>query len=348
MDNRMTVKELEEQLERLAVADLDAGQLDAAVMKLGQLAALELMAEDAAREPGKAAPDGVTPELNEVWSDVLERAREQAQADLKDAPARVEPDLEEEPGRRVAVLLPLAGLGVLIVALLLIFGAGRAFESSAAAAREAQRAQLATAAAATPEPVPTSTRVPRPTAVPRAAAGAADDTADGAGEEAPCVDDNGAPLPPRSWLCRGRAIRGSAGTGGLRSATSDDAGSTAPPYEVVNSMRLGMPKRVRYEVNVVVPPSYSREEIVAVLTDAVRKTLRQKADARAVGVFAYSSRAGLGAGWDRGRALASVDGQGWTGDRTFAPVAPGTRDQGRIYLTLGNAIANGEAIEVDR
>jgi hypothetical protein len=120
------------------------------------------------------------------------------------------------------------------------------------------------------------------------------------------------------------------------------------PYEVVNTMRLGMPQRVRYEVNVIVCPTYSREELVAVLADAARKTLRTRSDARAVGVFAYSSAALTGKGWDRGRALTSIDGQGWTGDRTFAPIARTQMDQGRIYLALGTTLALGEQIEVDR
>ena len=113
-------------------------------------------------------------------------------------------------------------------------------------------------------------------------------------------------------------------------------------------MRLGMPQRVRYEVNVIVPPTYSREELVAVLADAARKTLRTRSDARAVGVFAYSSSALIGKGWDRGRALTSIDGQGWTGDRSFAPIARTQLDLGRIYLTLGTTLALGEQIEVDR
>lgn len=344
----MTVKELERELERLAVADMDSGQLDAAVMKLGQLAAIELMAEDAAREPSTAEARAAA--IDELWSDAVERAREHAQADLEEAPAQLDPDVEAVASGRPAVLLPLAGLGVLIVALLLIVGAGRAFESVASGVdRSAQSGTAASSAVASPEPLSTSTRVPRPTAVPRTsvAAPAEGGTADDA-NDAGCVDESGAPLPASSWLCRGRAIRGSAGGGSGPPPPDTVAESVVPPYETVNTMRLGMPKRVRYEVNVVVPPSYSREELVAVLTDAVRKTMRQKGDARAVGVFVYGSRSSLGTGWDRGRALASVDGQGWTGDRTFAPVAPSLRDQGRIYLTLGTALASGEAIEVDR
>jgi hypothetical protein len=84
------------------------------------------------------------------------------------------------------------------------------------------------------------------------------------------------------------------------------------------------------------------------LAEAARKALRERPDARAVGVFAHRSRNVVGKGWDRGRALISVDSQGWTGDRTFAPVAREQKDDGRIYITPGTTLAPDEQIEVDR
>jgi hypothetical protein len=355
MDDKMTVKELEHQLERLADADLDAGQLDAAVMKLGQLAAIELLAEDAAREPGDVAPSAAPPRET-AWTGALGRAREQAQTDPAELHLAEMQEAEEAAPARGGgwgALLPLAGLVLMVLALLVIFGAGRAFDSTAAVPdgrSVGEQSEVSPAPAAEPSPLATrASQRAQPTARPLDAAAAEPGVASDDGEDAPCVDESGTPLPASSWLCRGRAIRGSAGAGaGESAAVAAPAGPAAPPYQIVNSMRLGMPKRVRYEVNVVVPPSSSREEIVAALTDVARKTLREKVDARAVGVFAYSSRAALGTGWDLGRALASVDGQGWTGDRTFAPAASGTRDQGRIYVTLGTTLAPGEAIEVDR
>jgi hypothetical protein len=118
----MTVKELEKQLERLAVADLDAGQLDAAVGRLGQLAALELMAEEAAREPGALALSDAGPVPSAVWADAVERARDQAWVGLGDALDLINVDIRGEPARRRHMLLPMASLGVLVIALLLVLG----------------------------------------------------------------------------------------------------------------------------------------------------------------------------------------------------------------------------------
>ena len=120
----MTIKELEKQLERLAVAELDAGQLDAAVTRLGQLAALEVMAEDAAREPGALVLCDAGPTTRAVWADAVERAREQMRVGQDDAPDLFEAEAKGESARRPHMFLPMASLGVLIITLLLLLVVG--------------------------------------------------------------------------------------------------------------------------------------------------------------------------------------------------------------------------------
>jgi hypothetical protein len=177
----------------------------------------------------------------------------------------------------------------------------------------------------------------------------------------PCVDRNGAPLPQDSWLCRGQVVHGAPPpadappTVGEQPAAPADASAAAsapiarvPPYQTASAQRLGAGTRVRYEVSVLVPADYGRDEMMAVLTHAVRQTLAQRHDAEAVGVFAYSSPVQIGKGYDKGRALVSRDGRGWTGDGTFDVLVPGLVDRGKIYVTLGTVLAAYEQAAVDR
>lgn len=328
----------QQKLREEALADLEAGRLEAAVLKLGQLAALESNTARGEAAPPVAAPDTVSDD--EAWQQMLERLRARAAAALASAPT------EETASRARGVpwLIPLGGLLVLALVLAVVFGANpllsvRDLDTSSA---------LPPSVAPGPEnslPSPPTEPPTHPPVVPAPAEATSE-------SDTPCVDAAGNPLPASSWLCRGHVTHGTPVAGPGASPETDRAGAAAalvvPPYQMLDSLRLGMPNRVRYEVNVVVPADYSREALVVVLADAARKTLRQRADARAVGIFAYSSATLVGRGWDRGRALVSIDGRGWTGDRTFAPVAPGLWDNGRILITLGTALAPGENIEVER
>lgn len=122
-----------------------------------------------------------------------------------------------------------------------------------------------------------------------------------------------------------------------------------PPYEWVNIAMTSLPARPRYTVDVVVPPDYDDEQMTAVLKDAVQRAFRERPAAKAVIVFAYSSRAEVNRGADKGRALASSDRQGWTGDGTFSTFLPRpAQDEGRVYLTLGSMLGDQRETSVPR
>jgi hypothetical protein len=120
--------------------------------------------------------------------------------------------------------------------------------------------------------------------------------------------------------------------------------ATTPPYEVVKIETTSTPNRKRYNTNIVVPASYTRAQMVAVLTDAARRTLREQGDARAAVIFAFSDRSLADKGFDKGRAWVSRDGQGWTGNGSFS-TGP---DNNQIHLTIGAAGGPSEEAKVPR
>jgi hypothetical protein len=118
----------------------------------------------------------------------------------------------------------------------------------------------------------------------------------------------------------------------------------APPYEVARMDLTSTPNRRRYETVVIVPAAYMREQMAAVLADAARRTLRERPDALAAVVFAYSDRSLVDKGFDKGRAWVSRDGRRWTGDGRFM-TGP---DNNRVHLTVGAAGGPAEELTVPR
>jgi hypothetical protein len=119
---------------------------------------------------------------------------------------------------------------------------------------------------------------------------------------------------------------------------------TVPPYEVASSRQSSTPNRLRYQTDIVVPSDYGREDVIAALADAARRTLREHPDVKAAVVFAYIDAENVNKGYDKGRALISSDGNGWAGDKKW--LGGEGQDTGRIAMTIGSAIGRGEAVEV--
>jgi hypothetical protein len=317
-------------------AELAAARLRAAVLQFGELAWRECSETQGAAGSGRAF------RTETEWLEWL-RSRWTPSA---------EDEAETAPRRSVV------GGGALLIGLLLLLSAAIVGSATtwpvkpAASDTPAGASGAADSPAAVPDvsALPTATAVPAPTPTKQARLGAgADETsasADG------CVDANGARLPAGSWLCRGQVIFGTPPSTGATTRVEQQLVASraldeqAPPYRTINSVRSGPPGRVRLEVNIVVPATYTREETIAVLTDAGQRTRRQKPEVKVVGVFAYTSLAGIGRRFDKGRALVSRDGSGWTGDRTFDPVARGVADDGTLQITLGSVLSPSEQLAV--
>jgi hypothetical protein len=107
--------------------------------------------------------------------------------------------------------------------------------------------------------------------------------------------------------------------------------------------------RPRFAADVVVSADYGDDQMASVFRDSVNRTFRENRVAKAVVVFAYSSRDQVNRGADKGRALASSDRLGWTGDGTFSTFLPKpARDEGKIYLTLGSMLGDQRETSVER
>ena len=120
-------------------------------------------------------------------------------------------------------------------------------------------------------------------------------------------------------------------------------------YQWIGSKQTSLPVRPRFAADVVVPGDYGDEQMTSVFRDAVNRTFRENRNAKAVVVFAYSSRDEVNRGADKGRALASSDRLGWTGDGTFSTFLPApARDQGKIYLTLGSMLGDQRESSIER
>ncbi len=113
-----------------------------------------------------------------------------------------------------------------------------------------------------------------------------------------------------------------------------------PAYEWLAIEQTSTPFRPRFRIDLIVGSEYDDDQMVRIFQDAVRRAFEERPNARAIVLFAYSSKeAAQQSGTDKGRAVASSDGQGWTGDGSFGSyAAPPALDEGRIYLTLGSLI----------
>jgi hypothetical protein len=127
-----------------------------------------------------------------------------------------------------------------------------------------------------------------------------------------------------------------------------DKPAAVPAYDYVESTITSLPTRPRYRTDIVVPVDYGDDQMIAVLVDAARRTLRERTDARAVVVFAYSSRAQMQQIADKGRAYTSRDGLGWTGDKTFFTSKPNLADEGKVYITLGSALTTQREVVAEK
>jgi len=124
--------------------------------------------------------------------------------------------------------------------------------------------------------------------------------------------------------------------------------SGVPDYTLASSAQTSTPNRPRWKTSIVLPVETPTEEAAAAIADAARWTLRQQGAALAVIVFCYDDPANVGGGYDRGRAVASRDGHGWTGNGSFAGFVDGDpQDKGKIYLTLGSTLESNVRREVD-
>ncbi len=112
--------------------------------------------------------------------------------------------------------------------------------------------------------------------------------------------------------------------------------AVVPPYQMVGTGQTSTPNRSRYETNIVVPADYDDERMIAVLADAAARTLEERRDALAVVVFALTAPENVGRGYDKGRAVASRDSRGWTGDGTFRGRA--NRREEYVYMSETQAV----------
>lgn len=134
--------------------------------------------------------------------------------------------------------------------------------------------------------------------------------------------------------------------GGGQQPSGSPKPAAPPSYDWVSLSQTSTPNRPRYKADVVVSADYGNEQVQAVLASAVDRAFREQRTAKAVVVFAYSSRAEVGKGADKGKAQASSDRLGWSGDGKFDTFA----DEGKIYMTVGNLVGFGDRqdIAVDR
>jgi hypothetical protein len=110
--------------------------------------------------------------------------------------------------------------------------------------------------------------------------------------------------------------------------------TTHPVYQTARRERTARTDRVQYRVSILVASDHAREQLIAALTDAIQQTFKLQLDTDAVVVFAFTDPALVGRRFDTGRALASRDGQGWSGDGSFTPFL-NEGDEGLIRITLG-------------
>ena len=117
--------------------------------------------------------------------------------------------------------------------------------------------------------------------------------------------------------CGGAAPAGGAGGEAVKVGAKSAPPERSTAYRVLAQERVDGDGRKRLRGRVVVTTGPDADRAIEAIRSAIQELLPAGGDVQAVEVLVYNNEAETNGPWTLGRAFASNDGKGWTGDGRF-------------------------------